>query len=193
MQQSRWLRPSPGTECYVEAAPTGSAAAEEYDIIVPFYHKAFQHHAVDIGPFVSFADLCSGRRVLGFGCGAGWVTAQAASRVGQRVKPSPLMPVQFLRHLTNIPVARGLIVSSQDHEHHDLAYIGPLPFDSSDTEELHWHGREMGVSQKSVQDSIWDTLRDHEGQEEKKAEHCHQECFNPCGGHASGSSGQRSS
>ncbi|OJD27527.1 hypothetical protein ACJ73_01089 [Blastomyces percursus] len=44
--------------------------------------KDFQHHAGDIGPFITFADLHPGQKVLELGCGAGWVTTQAASRVG---------------------------------------------------------------------------------------------------------------
>ncbi|OJD11184.1 hypothetical protein ACJ73_09597, partial [Blastomyces percursus] len=32
----------------------------------------------------------------------------------------------------------GMIVFSQDHEHHELACIDALPFDGLDTDELHW-------------------------------------------------------
>ena len=55
-----------------------AATKHEYDKIAPYYHHIFQHHAVNIIPFVSFADLHSGHKVLDLGCGAGWVTMQAA-------------------------------------------------------------------------------------------------------------------
>ncbi|EEQ92475.1 uncharacterized protein BDCG_07595 [Blastomyces dermatitidis ER-3] len=57
-------------------------AKKEYDAIAPFYQQSFQHHAGDICPFIKFADIQPGQKVLELGCGAGWVTAQAASQVG---------------------------------------------------------------------------------------------------------------
>ncbi|EQL35182.1 hypothetical protein, variant [Blastomyces dermatitidis ATCC 26199] len=57
-------------------------AKKEYDAIAPFCQQSFQHHAGDIRPFIKFADIQPGQKVLELGCGAGWVTAQAASQVG---------------------------------------------------------------------------------------------------------------
>ncbi|OJD22387.1 hypothetical protein ACJ73_06265 [Blastomyces percursus] len=45
---------------------------------------------------------------------------------------------KFLYHLATHLSPGGLIVFSQDHEHHELACIDALPFDGSDTDELHW-------------------------------------------------------
>ncbi|OJD21412.1 hypothetical protein ACJ73_07248 [Blastomyces percursus] len=59
-----------------------NATEKEYDAIAPLYQQSFQHHARDIGPFITFANLHPGQKVLELGCGAGWVTTQAACRVG---------------------------------------------------------------------------------------------------------------
>lgn len=40
--------------------------------------------------------------------------------------------------MSQLPVPINMIVFSQDHGHHELACIDPLPFDGLDTDELHW-------------------------------------------------------
>lgn len=41
----------------------------------------YQHHEINIAPFISFADLQPGQTILKLGCDFDWVTVQAASRV----------------------------------------------------------------------------------------------------------------
>ncbi|OJD22998.1 hypothetical protein ACJ73_05655, partial [Blastomyces percursus] len=162
--------------------------------------------------------ICTLHKVLDLGCGAGWVTVQAASRVGPEGQVTaidasghclrqasiaakvsgvqknvrllkgdmrnldrfaeedpgfkgfdrilllwvmqlvpPADQEQFLRHIATYLSPGGLIVFSQDHEHHELACIDALPFDGSDTDELHWligDARSFKQTRKFAEDQI---------------------------------------